>query len=105
MSFHGFNSGRHARLSAHLQSLLLLVELTKSNPAIQKIVAFENAFERLFAVAAEEGHSDGGIIVEDCLRLAFNLLKDNDSNMVYFRETRCGTQCKPLRARFLHCAC
>ncbi|KAG7264673.1 hypothetical protein CRUP_038847 [Coryphaenoides rupestris] len=43
--------------------LLLLQQLTKSNAAIQKIVAFENAFERLLDIITEEGSSDGGIVL------------------------------------------
>ncbi|XP_010182308.1 PREDICTED: general vesicular transport factor p115-like, partial [Mesitornis unicolor] len=39
--------------------VLLLQQLTKSNAAIQKIVAFENAFERLLDIITEEGNSDG----------------------------------------------
>lgn len=42
------------------QGLLLLQQLTKGNAAIQKIVAFENAFERLLDIITEEGSSDGG---------------------------------------------
>jgi hypothetical protein len=42
------------------QGLLLLQQLTKNNAAIQKIVAFENAFERLLDIITEEGSSDGG---------------------------------------------
>lgn len=42
------------------QGLLLLQQLTKSNAAIQKIVAFESAFERLLDIITEEGSSDGG---------------------------------------------
>lgn len=42
------------------QGLLLLIEMTKGNSNIQKIVAFENAFERLLDIVAEEGSSDGG---------------------------------------------
>ncbi|PSN58147.1 General vesicular transport factor p115 [Blattella germanica] len=56
-------------------ALLLLIQLTKGNANIQKIVAFENAFDRLFDVIAEEGHLDGGIVVEDCLLLMLNLLR------------------------------
>ena len=54
----------------------------------QKIVAFENAFERLLSIVAIEGYSSGGIIVEDCLNLLLNLLRNNISNQNYFRETR-----------------
>ncbi|XP_069124785.1 general vesicular transport factor p115-like isoform X2 [Argopecten irradians] len=68
-------------------ALLLLIQLTKNNANLQKIVAFENAFERLFDVIAEEGDSDGGIVVEDCLILLLNLLKNNASNQNFFRES------------------
>ncbi|XP_018325488.1 general vesicular transport factor p115 [Agrilus planipennis] len=67
-------------------ALLLLVQLTKSNANIQKIVAFENAFDRLFDVIKEEGYTDGGIVVEDCLLLMLNLLKNNTSNINFFKE-------------------
>ncbi|XP_022219825.2 general vesicular transport factor p115 [Drosophila obscura] len=66
--------------------LLLLIELTKGNSNIQKIVAFENAFDRLFDIIREEGCSDGGIVVEDCLILLLNLLKNNSSNQQFFKE-------------------
>ncbi|KAH8387921.1 hypothetical protein KR093_010313, partial [Drosophila rubida] len=66
--------------------LLLLIELTKGNSNIQKIVAFENAFDRLFEIVREEGCSDGGIVVEDCLILLLNLLKNNSSNQQFFKE-------------------
>jgi len=42
-------------------ALLLLVHLTRSNANIQKIVAFENAFDRLLEIVSEEGFSDGGM--------------------------------------------
>ncbi|KAI8345867.1 p115 like vesicle tethering protein [Mortierella sp. GBAus27b] len=71
------------------ESLLLLVSLTESNADLQKIVAFENAFERLLAIIDEEGAISGGIIVQDCLQLVQNLLRYNVSNQNYFRETSC----------------
>uniref|UniRef100_U5EXU5 General vesicular transport factor p115 n=1 Tax=Corethrella appendiculata TaxID=1370023 RepID=U5EXU5_9DIPT len=67
-------------------ALLLLIQLTKGNANIQKIVAFENAFDRLFDVIKEEGCSDGGIVVEDCLILMLNLIKNNSSNQQFFKE-------------------
>lgn len=66
--------------------LLLLIQLTRSNTNIQKIVAFENAFERLLDIITEEGNSNGGIVVEDCLLLLLNLLKNNSSNQNFFKE-------------------
>ncbi|CAH1104722.1 unnamed protein product [Psylliodes chrysocephalus] len=67
-------------------ALLLLINLTKSNANIQKIVAFENAFDRLFDIIKDEGWTDGGIVVEDCLLLMLNLLKNNNSNINFFQE-------------------
>ncbi|XP_078045373.1 general vesicular transport factor p115 isoform X1 [Augochlora pura] len=66
--------------------LLLLIQLTKGNANIQKIVAFENAFDRIFDVIAQEGSAEGGIVVEDCLLLMLNLLRGNISNQNFFKE-------------------
>lgn len=108
-----------------LQGLLLLQQLTRGNAAIQKIVAFENAFERLLDIITEEGSSDGGeqsracrtaktlffffffvltppppsfaagIVVEDCLLLLLNLLKNNSSNQNFFKEGSYIQRMKP----------
>ncbi|KAK2115845.1 Vesicle-mediated ER to Golgi transport protein [Saguinus oedipus] len=75
--------------------VLLLQALTRSNGAIQKIVAFENAFERLLDIITEEGSSDGGIVVEDCLLLLQNLLKNNNSNQNFFKEGSYIQRMKP----------
>lgn len=61
-------------------TLLLLEAITTNNLPISKIVVFEGAFDKLFAIAKEEGYTSGGIIVEDCLRLMENLLLENLSN-------------------------
>ena len=58
--------------------------------ALQKIVVFQGAFDRVFDIIAEEGLSDGSIIVDDAISLAITLLTDNPSNMSSFRETRYG---------------
>ncbi|KAJ3167303.1 Vesicle-mediated ER to Golgi transport protein [Geranomyces variabilis] len=71
------------------EGLLLLIALTQNNADIQKIIAFENAFERLLGIIIDEGATDGGIIVQDCLQLTHNLLKYNVSNQNLFRETSC----------------
>ncbi|XP_041042513.1 general vesicular transport factor p115 isoform X6 [Carcharodon carcharias] len=75
--------------------LLLLQQLTKANAAIQKIVAFENAFERLLDIITEEGMSDGGIVVEDCLLLLLNLMRNNSSNQNFFKEGSYIQRMKP----------
>jgi hypothetical protein len=68
--------------------LLLLQNLTKTPHAnIQKIVAFENGFERILDIIdAEGGANTGGIVVEDCFSLLLNLLKANPSNQNFFKE-------------------
>ncbi|CAG8447457.1 5180_t:CDS:10 [Dentiscutata heterogama] len=71
------------------ENLLLLIALTENNADIQKIVAFENAFERLLEIIAEEDGLSGGIIVQDCMQLIHNLLRYNVSNQNFFRETSC----------------
>eukprot|EP00124_Ichthyophonus_hoferi_P000364 Ihof_evm3s13 gene=Ihof_evmTU3s13 len=87
------------------EALLLLVQLTDSNAAVQKLVAFENAFDRLLDIAHDEGNSEGGIVVQDCLHLIHNLLNRNISNQNFFRETSgikrlipfiLGTPVKPM---------
>ena len=67
-------------------ALILLIQLTKGNSNLQKIVAFENAFDKIVDIIEVEGYSDGGIVVEDCLRLMLNLLRNNSSNQTFFRE-------------------
>ncbi|KAK8107615.1 uncharacterized protein PG998_009628 [Apiospora kogelbergensis] len=70
------------------EAISLLTYLTPANTEIQKIVAFENAFERIFAIiAAEGGLVEGDRVVEDCLILLANLLRLNASNQTAFRET------------------
>nr|CAH8874914.1 unnamed protein product [Trichobilharzia regenti] len=76
--------------------ILLLTELTKSNTNIQKIVVFENAFDRLLKIIYSEGLCDGGVVVEDCLRLLLQLLDGNPSNQVFFREGNFIQRLSPL---------
>lgn len=71
-----------------LEGILLLTALTPSSPDLQKLVAFENAFDRIFGIIDAEGSlTHGGIAVQDCLSLLANLLRLNVSNQSYFRET------------------
>ncbi len=69
------------------EALLLLVALTPTSAELQKVVAFENAFDRVFAIIETEGGlTHGSATVQDCLSLLANLLKLNTSNQSYFRE-------------------
>ncbi|KAI4216258.1 MAG: hypothetical protein LQ351_001268 [Letrouitia transgressa] len=61
--------------------------LTPSSPELQKVVAYENAFDRVFAIIDAEGSlTHGGVQVQDCLSLLANLLRLNTSNQNLFRE-------------------
>ncbi|KAI9815637.1 MAG: hypothetical protein M1832_005268 [Thelocarpon impressellum] len=76
--------------TAPLEGLLLLTTLTPSSAELQKLVAFENAFDRTFGLIKSEGSlTHGGIVIQDCLSLLANLLRLNVSNQSFFRETGC----------------
>ncbi|KIW10422.1 hypothetical protein PV08_11386 [Exophiala spinifera] len=69
------------------EALVLLVALTPTSAELQKVVAFENAFDRIFAlIEGDGGLSHGSTTVQDCLSLLANLLNLNTSNQSYFRE-------------------
>lgn len=70
--------------------LVLLGELTQSSLELQKLVAFESAFDRVFnLIHLEGGLTQGGIVVQDCLELLSNLVRYNPSNQSLFRESGC----------------
>ncbi|TVY93311.1 Intracellular protein transport protein [Lachnellula willkommii] len=72
------------------EALSLLTYLTPNSSELQKVVAFENVFDRIFNIIKLEGSlSHGDRIVEDCLILLANLLRLNVSNQSFFRETGC----------------
>ncbi|KAL1960865.1 hypothetical protein VTO42DRAFT_5848 [Malbranchea cinnamomea] len=81
------------------EALVLLIALTPSSHELQKVVAFENAFDRIFALIKAEGSlTHGSEVVEDCLSLLGNLLRLNTSNQSYFRETGCVQKIAALLA-------
>ena len=66
----------------------MLTALTPSSTDLQKLVAFENTFDRAFSIIEAEGSlTHGGVVVQNCLSLLANLLRLNVSNQSYFRET------------------
>lgn len=71
--------------------MLLLVDLTNvSQTELQKLIAFEDAFQRTFNfIHAEGGLAEGGIVVQDCLSLLANLIRHSASNQSLFRESGC----------------
>jgi intracellular protein transport protein USO1 len=87
------------REAARNEALLLLIALTPSSPELQKVVAFENAFDRIFALIDAEGSlTHGSMTIQDCLTLLANLLKLNVSNQSYFREIGCVSKLARLLA-------
>lgn len=80
------------------ETILLLMALVNDNFNIQKLVAFENTFDRLFEIIDEEGGIRGSILVQDCLTLVTNLLTYNASNQKFFLETDCVPKLAKLLA-------
>lgn len=75
------------RAQIQQEGLSLLTYLTPNSTELQKLVAFENAFDRIFKIIKSEGGlTIGGKEVEDCLILLANLLRLNVSNQSLFRE-------------------
>lgn len=84
------------------EAISLLTYLTPTSVEIQKLVAFENAFDRLFAIIQADGSlADGGSTVEDCLILLANLLRGNSSNQSLFRESGCISRLTELLSQVL----
>lgn len=69
------------------EGIALLTYLTPASIDIQKLVAFEKGFERVFEIIFQEGGLiEGARVVENCLILLANLLRLNSSNQSMFRE-------------------
>jgi intracellular protein transport protein USO1 len=60
----------------------MLQSLISQNAEIQKILAFEGAFEKLLNIITSEGGIEGGIVVQDSLTNIDGLLRFNVSNQV-----------------------
>lgn len=91
-----------SREAVRTEGISLLTALTPSSIDIQKLVAFEGAFEKLFTMIEDDGSLyEGGRIVEDCLILLANLLRHNFSNQSLFRESGCISRLSGLLSQFL----
>ena len=66
--------------------------LISQSPDIQKVLAFEGAFEKLFNIISQEGGVDGGAVAQAALNCVDGLLRFNSSNQVIF-----GTSSMSLR--------
>ncbi|KAF2674337.1 hypothetical protein BT63DRAFT_444927 [Microthyrium microscopicum] len=79
-----------SREAVRNEALELLGNLTQSSTELQKLVAFAGTYDHLFQLLEQEGGlQDGGIIVQDCLILLANLVRQNSSNQSLFRESGC----------------
>ena len=74
------------------EAILFLMGLARDSFNIQKLVVFENTFDKLYKIIDEEGGIQGTIVVQDCLSLITNLLRYNSSNQKFFIETNCLSQ-------------
>lgn len=79
------------------ESIATIQSLTSQSPDIQKVLAFEGAFEKLFEIVTREGGIEGDVIVHEVLRCVDGLLRFNSSNQSYFR----GTSLPALLCSFL----
>ena len=70
-----------------IEGLILIQSLISQSPDIQKLFAFEGAFDKLFGIIQSEGGVEGSVNVQDCLNCVDGLLRMNVSNQTYFRET------------------
>jgi hypothetical protein len=58
--------------------------LIAKNPDIQKLLAFQDAFEKLFNIIASEGGIDSRVNAESALTCVDSLLRFNAANQVCF---------------------
>ncbi|KAF7982993.1 hypothetical protein HWV62_24604 [Athelia sp. TMB] len=68
------------------EGIVMVQSLISQSPDIQKILAFEGAFEKLFNTIGQEGGVEGGVVAHDALVVVDGLLRFNASNQSYFRE-------------------
>ncbi|KAF8911555.1 p115 like vesicle tethering protein [Gymnopilus junonius] len=69
------------------EGISMVQALISQSPDIQKVLAFEGAFEKLFNTVTQEGGVDGGPVAQGALSCVDGLLRFNSSNQSYFRET------------------
>ncbi|KAJ3995281.1 p115 like vesicle tethering protein [Lentinula boryana] len=69
------------------EAISMIQLLVSQSADIQKVLAFEGAFEKLFNVIRGEGGVEGGAVAHEALVCVDSLLRFNSSNQSYFRET------------------
>ncbi|KAJ4295572.1 Vesicle-mediated ER to Golgi transport protein [Kalmusia sp. IMI 367209] len=76
------------RDAVRTEGLVLLNDLSRSSPELQKVIVFADAFDKIFNLIHADGSlTQGTIVVQDCLSLLANLVRFNTSNQTHFRET------------------
>jgi hypothetical protein len=71
------------------EAITMVQALTFQSPDIQKVLAFEGAFEKLFNTVTQEGGVDGGLVAQGALTCVDGLLRFNSSNQVSLVESTC----------------
>lgn len=75
------------RDAVRTEGLVLLNDLSRTSSELQKLIVFENAFDKIFNLIQADGSlTQGTIVVQDCLSLLANLVRFNTSNQTAFRE-------------------
>ncbi|KAJ7672122.1 p115 like vesicle tethering protein [Mycena rosella] len=69
------------------EAVTMVQALISQSADIQKVLAFEGAFEKLFNTVTQEGGIEGGLVTMEALSCVDGLLRFNTSNQSYFRET------------------
>ncbi|KAK1235107.1 Vesicle-mediated ER to Golgi transport protein [Marasmius sp. AFHP31] len=69
------------------EAIAVVQSLISQSADIQKVLAFEGAFEKLFNIITQEGGVDGGQVAQEALLCLDSFLRFNSSNQSYFRET------------------
>jgi hypothetical protein len=75
------------------EAITMVQALVSQSPDIQKVLAFEGAFEKLFNILTQEGGVDGGVVAQGALGCLDTLLRFNSSNQVSIHH--------PLRISFV----
>ncbi len=69
-------------LIRNTEAISVVQALVASSPDIQKILAFQGAFEKLFNTIRQEGGVEGGAVAHEALACVDTLLRFNSSNQV-----------------------
>jgi hypothetical protein len=67
----------------YAEALAVVQALATESADVQKVLAFEGAFDRLFAILQAENGVDGGLPARDALLCVDLLLRFNSSNQVW----------------------